>query len=226
MATTLQPRPKTTSQWLFGQLRAAIITGEYAAGEPIRQEEIAERFDVSRMPVREAMRLLEAEGLVEQRPHRGAVVAELDAEDALELFEVRAALEAVGVRRSFPKLTEEQIEAIEEAHAALEQASPDEALARHRAFHLALYAAAGPRLQKMITDQLDAAQRYHLRFGRPGMEVSEDDRLEHISLLEAARNHDVDAALNIIQSHVGGGGVMISKSIAARMQMPAKAKAS
>ncbi len=208
-------RPKTTSEWLFEQLRAGIITGEYAAGEPIRQDKIAERYEVSRMPVRDALRLLEAEGLVEQRPHRGAVVAELHADDALELFEVRAALESLAVRRSFPKLTDEQVEAIEDAHQALEKARPDEALVRHRAFHLALYAAAGPRLQKMITDQLDAAQRYHLRFGRKDMEVSDRDREEHIVLVQAARDRDVKAALHIIQSHVGGGGILISKSIVA-----------
>lgn len=216
MTVAAQGRPKTASQWLFAQLRAAIISGEYPAGSPIRQEELAERFDVSRMPVREAMRLLEAEGLVEQRPHRGAVVAELDAADALELFEVRAALEALGVRRSFPRLSGEQVTAIKKAHTALQGARPDQALVRHRAFHLALYAAAGPRLQKMISDQLDAAQRYHLRFGRAGMEVSEQDRREHVALVEAAIARDAEAAVAIIGAHVGGGGVMISESIAAR----------
>ncbi len=225
MTTTTQLKPETISQWLFGQLRAAIISGEYPAGDPIRQEEIAENFKVSRMPVREAIRLLEAEGLVEQRPHRGAVVAELDAKDALELFEVRVALEALGVRRSFPRLSAEQIDAIRKAHAALQKAGRDDALVRHRTFHLSLYAAAGPRLQKMIGDQLDAAQRYHLRFGRPGMEVSEQDRLEHIGLVEAAANRDVDAAVNIIESHVGGGGIMISSSIAERMNPPRKKSA-
>ncbi len=130
------------------------------------------------MPVREAMRLLEAEGLVTKQPHRGAVVAPLDAEDALELFQIRAALEGVAVRRSFPALTDMQVDAIERAHGALEDAGDADKRARHSAFHLALYAAAGPRLQKMISDQLDAAQRYHLRFGRPGMEVSDRDRTE------------------------------------------------
>lgn len=216
MVSVPKRRPKLTSRWLFEQLRDAIISGEYPAGEPIRQEELAIRFEVSRTPVREAIRLLEAEGLVEQWPHRGAVVAELDAEDALELFAVRAALEALAVRRSFPKLSGGQVRAIKDAHQALDKARPHEALARHRAFHLALYAAAGPRLQKMVRDQLDAAQRYHLRFGRPSMEVSDSDRRDHEALVEAAQARDAEAAIAIVQSHVGGGGVLIAASIAER----------
>jgi len=214
MSSTAPARPPSTGLWLFEELRAAIIRGDYPAGEPIRQEDIAERFEVSRMPVREAMRLLEAEGLVTKQPHRGAVVAPLDADDALELFQIRAALEGVAVRRSFPNLSDAQVRAIEQAHGALEDAGASETLAKHAAFHLALYAAAGPRLQKMIGEQLDAAQRYHLRFGRNGMEVSDRDRREHIALVEAARRRDADTAFGIIVSHVSDGGVMIARSIA------------
>lgn len=213
MSNTPSVRPPSTGLWLFEQLRAAIIRGDYPGGEPIRQEDIAERFQVSRMPVREAMRLLEAEGLVTKQPHRGAVVARLDAEDALELFQIRAALEGVAVRRSFPALTDDQVGAIERAHAALEAADDTEKLARHSDFHLSLYAAAGARLQKMISDQLDAARRYHLRFGRPGMEVSDRDRREHLALVDAARRRDAKTAFDIIVAHVSDGGISISRSI-------------
>lgn len=213
MSSAASARPPSTGLWLFEQLRAAIIRGDYPAGEPIRQEDIAEHFEVSRMPVREAMRLLEAEGLVTKQPHRGAVVAQLDADDALELFQIRAALEGLAVRRSFPALTDEQVAAIERAHDALEQAEDAQKQARHSEFHLSLYAAAGPRLQKMVSDQLDAARRYHLRFGRPGMEVSDRDRSEHLALIEAARRRDAETAFNIITAHAGDSGVSISHSI-------------
>jgi DNA-binding GntR family transcriptional regulator len=208
------PRPPSTGVWLFEQLRAAIIRGEYPGGEPIRQEDIAERFKVSRMPVREAMRLLEAEGLVTKQTNRGAVVAKLDADDALELFQLRAALEGVATRISFPRLTQDQIAEIERAHAALEAAAEADKLARHIEFHLSLYAGAGMRIQKLISEQLDAAQRYHLRFGRRGMEVSERDRRDHIALVEAAIRRDADAAHEIITAHVNDGGAAISRSIA------------
>lgn len=218
MQSAHSDRPKTTSQWLFEELRIAIIRGELVAGEPVRQDMIAELYNVSRMPVREAMRLLEAEGLVEQRPHRGAVVADLDANDALELFEIREALEAIGVKRSFPNLSDEQIADIEKAHLALNQAPAGDLLLRHREFHLALYAAAGPRLLKLIADQIDAAQRYHLRFGREDMEVSDRDAEDHREFVRAARKRDVKTALAIMKTHLGKNGQEISNSITQRKQ--------
>ena len=65
----------------------------------------------------------------------------------------------------------------------------------------------------MVSDQLDAARRYHLRFGRPGMEVSDRDRSEHLALIEAARRRDAETAFNIITAHAGDSGVSISHSI-------------
>lgn len=216
MGSELAGKPRTTAEWLFHELRDAIIRGAYPAGSPIRQDEVASKYEVSRMPVREAMRRLEAEGLVNQRPHRGAVVADLDADDALELFEIRTELESLAVRRSFPRLDETQIAAIESSHLALQKSSKKQILQRHRDFHLSLYVGAGKRLQKLIGEQLDSSQRYHLRFGRPEMEVSRRDMQEHRQLVVAAKNRDVETATRIIREHVGGGGAAIAKSIEER----------
>ena len=212
-------RPKTASNWLFQELRAAIIRGDYRAGEPIRQDAVADAYSVSRMPVREAMRLLEAEGLVEQVPHRGAVVADLDADDARELFEVRAALEVLGIRRSFPMLNDAHIKNIENAYRALTKAKRGEVIDRHREFHLTLYSAAGARLRKLIAEQLDAAQRYHLRFGRNDMVVSKEDDEGHQALVKAAREGDVKTATRVIRSNMIDSGKSISRSIARRQQL-------
>ncbi|MEX6631942.1 GntR family transcriptional regulator [Hyphococcus lacteus] len=216
MSTTTANRPKTVSQWLFQKLRDAIIRGDFVEGSPIRQDAIAAEYDVSRMPVREAMRLLEAEGLVNQVPHKGVVVAALNADDARELFEIRSALETVGITRSFPALTNDDIEVIEKAYFDLKNAKQKEILVLHRYFHLTLYRAAGMRLQKMIAEQLDAAQRYHLRFGRGDMVVSDDDDKEHYALVQAARAKNAAAAVRIIQPHVAGSGVSIAASIEER----------
>ena len=216
MSTDLASKPKTTAEWLFRELRDAIIRGAYPAGSPIRQDEVASKYEVSRMPVREAMRRLEAEGLVNQRPHRGVVVADLDAEDALELFEIRTELEALAVARSFPRLTDDQVSQIESAHRALQKSPKKQILQRHRDFHLSLYVGAGARLQKMIGEQLDFSQRYHLRFGRPEMEVSDSDMKEHEQLVAAAKERDVRVATRIIRAHVGDGGTAIAKSIESR----------
>ena len=210
-------RPVTANEWLFQQLRSKIISGEYEPGAVMRQEEIASRYDVSRMPVREAMRRLEAEGLVEQRPHRGVIVADLDADDAYDLFQIRAYLESYAARRSVPLLSDEQISEVRAAEAAMNKASGDALIERHRDFHLSIYAAAGQRLRRMIREQIDAAQRYHLRFGRREMEVSTADRREHRKLVKAAEKRDGDTASEILFKHVADGGKAISNSIKKRV---------
>ncbi len=215
-------RPKTTSSWLFEELRADIIAGRYPAGKAIRQEEIATRFEVSRMPVREVFRLLEAEGLVELRPHRGVVVTELDEDEALEIFETRVALEILAVRRSFPRLTDEQVKAIETAHETLRNAVPKHSADLHRDFHVSLYAGAGPRLRRLVSEQLDAAQRYHLRFGRLAMEVTQQDRDDHVSLAAAAVKRNTREAVKILRAHLSRGAAEITKSIESHKKKTAK----
>src|SRR6185437_10834525 len=101
-------RPATTATWILENVRTAILQGALEAHTLIRQDQLAATYGVSRMPIREAIRLLEAEGLVISRPNRGSVVAPLDPEDAAEIFEVRAALESLALRRSIPRLDEIQ----------------------------------------------------------------------------------------------------------------------
>jgi DNA-binding GntR family transcriptional regulator len=207
-------RPKSAILRLVDELRDAIIKGEYEAGQPIRQETVAATHKVSRTPVREAFRLLEAEGWIEQQPYCGAVVAPLDPDDVIELFDVRAALETLGIQRSFPRLSSAHIAALEAAHKAMNAASTEIELEAHQKFHLALHGAAGSRLQKLIRAQLDAAQRY-LRLERSTLAVSDIDRAEHAALLAAARERDVSRGIEIIRSHVGGGGHSIARSLRA-----------
>jgi len=154
------PRPVSTAAWLLENLRTSILDGTRAAHSLIRQEELAATYGVSRMPVREALRTLEAEGLVINRPNRGVVVAPLDPDDALEIFDIRASLESLALRRSIPRLDERQKAAAAAALKTLEQATPEQASNAHRAFHLSLSAAAGDRLQRLIGQYIDAAARY------------------------------------------------------------------
>src|SRR4029077_4717901 len=86
-------------------LRDRILRGEYPEGEPLRQDAIANELGVSRIPVREALRQLEAEGLVTFNPHRGAVVSTLSIDEIVELFEMRAESERDLLRRSIPLMT-------------------------------------------------------------------------------------------------------------------------
>jgi DNA-binding GntR family transcriptional regulator len=209
-------RPSNTNQWLIDVLREAIIYGEFPEGQPIRQEEFAQRYQVSRMPVREALRALGTEGWVEIIPNKGAYIVPLDPEDVVQLFEARAALEAVAASHSIPKLGAQQKQTLEEAHAQLVTALPHEYLQRHTAFHVALYAAATPRLQRLISQQLDAAERY-LRFESKVLTVSNADRKEHQALLEAAIQGDVQRAQALIAEHIADGGQDIARRLRERM---------
>ena len=107
-------------------LRAAILEGEIAPGARLRAEALAERFGTSRTPVREALLMLEREGLVSVEPHRGAIVRSFDAADLLDLYEVRALIEPHAAARAATRIDAEQLD----AHAARCAARPSGAAPR------------------------------------------------------------------------------------------------
>lgn len=209
---TTDNRPTTTVEWTIETLREEILSGAAPQNEPLRQEEIAVRLGVSRMPVREAIRRLAAEGLVLERPNRKAIVAPLIAEDAAELFLIRAELECLAASRSLPALAAAQIEAIEQAHDALSRAGEKDYPARHHAFHRALYAGAGPRLRALIDRHIQQAERY-LRYERARLPVTEEDRVEHRRLCAAAAARDVAGAVAILRPHIAEAGEAIAAAL-------------
>ncbi|MEO8622727.1 MAG: GntR family transcriptional regulator, partial [bacterium] len=102
MADIVPLRRQTLTGMTLDALRDRILRGGFPEGEPLRQDAIAEELGVSRIPVREALRQLEAEGLVTFNPHRGAVVTTLSLQEIAELFELRADIESDLLRRSIP----------------------------------------------------------------------------------------------------------------------------
>ena len=198
-------RPASTVSWILDNLRAAILDGSLEAHALIRQDELAAAYGVSRMPVREAIRLLEAEGLVISRPNRSVLVAPLDPEDAEEIFDVRAALESLALSRSIPRLDERQKNQAMVALETLEQAEPAESSGAHRAFHLSLHAAAGSRLIRLVGQHIDAADRY-LRLEATLTGTVDKDRREHRAILDAAIAGDVETAKRLVNQHVTDTG--------------------
>lgn len=119
----LHPVPRLTVAGATVQaLRAKIMAGELPAGVPIRQDDLAAELGVSRIPVREALRQLEAEGLVVLHPHRGAVVSSFSIEEIAELFELRAIIEPDLLRRAIPCLTRNDVERARQVLEAYESA--------------------------------------------------------------------------------------------------------
>lgn len=205
-------RPKTATEFVADTVRAEILSGSLRQNEPIRQEEIAARLDVSRMPVREAIRRLAAEGWIEERPNRMATVASLDPEDARELFSLRAELECIAIKNAFPKFSAPQLDRIDATHKALAEAPQRDYMKRHRAFHMALYAGAGRRLLGLIEHHIDVAERY-LRFEQSEMRVEAEDIAGHDALRGAAFARDISRATTILHSHVRDAGDDIARNL-------------
>src|SRR5215211_5143679 len=101
---------QTIASMTVEALRERILRGVYPEGEPLRQDALADELGVSRIPVREALRQLEAEGLVTFSPHRGAVVSTLSLSEVEELFELRADIECDLLCRAIPRMTVEQLD--------------------------------------------------------------------------------------------------------------------
>lgn len=206
-------RHRTATQHVVDCLREGIATGALTEGEPLVQDEIAMALGVSRTPIREALRMLEAEGWVVFSPHRGAVVATLSTDEVRQVFEIRFALESLALRQSLPKL---DTSAFDEAAAILDALEAENDISRwvdlHRSFHLRLYAAAGPRLVGLIESQYDAVDRY-LRLELLAMDNAADNRDEHRAILAACRLRDVERAIKLCEPHISGAGNDLAEAL-------------
>lgn len=156
---------RTMAAAVAQRLRLLIVDGQLPPGTPLRLSRVAERLGVSVMPVREALRLLEAERLVQIAPRRGAVVTELSVEDAEETYAVRVALEALAARRAAEKLTDEDVTEIGYAfdQLAAAQSSGDlhAFIEADHVFHSRLYQASGrERLIRNISELVERSRRY------------------------------------------------------------------
>ncbi|WP_048645598.1 GntR family transcriptional regulator [Nitratireductor soli] len=198
-------------------LRWEIVSGGLAAGAALRQEKIADSYGTSRMPVRDALRLLEAEGLVQMMPNRGAIVAPLDAGEFQEIYEMRGAAEGLALKLSIPELTNRQIERAGAIHEQAEHASIKEFGALNKAFHMTLYEpCARPRLLAHISGLNDLADRY-MRLAALQLDYVRQSHAEHQALLDACRRRDEAAALAILSAHIADAGQALHKLLSAKI---------
>jgi DNA-binding GntR family transcriptional regulator len=204
---------RTTPSMVAEVLRDAIIKGTLKGGEPLRQDELAARFGLSRIPIREALRQLEGEGLVIANPHRGAVVSGLSRKELGEICEIRIALETAALRLAIPHLDEQ---AIGTAEAILAETDRETRVVDHWSknnwrFHSTLYLPADrPRLLGMIKHLHDQVDRY-LRLHVTMLNYKEKGQSEHWKLLEACRARDTDAALATLEAHIKAVGMLLSE---------------
>lgn len=198
-------RPPTAQEAVLAELRQAIISGELRPGEQVLQDALAERFGVSRVPLREALKILEGEGPVVYRPHRGYFVAELDIGDLREVYRIRDLLESEAVRVAVPQITDEEVAALAVALNEVEQASASGDLVAmseaNRRFHFGLIEVARmPRLSRLVRVLWDATDVYRsLYYAESTYRDAVHD--EHRGVLEAVRVGDAEQVEALLRSH-------------------------
>ncbi len=190
---------------MLAELRRAIVSGDLEPGQQILQDALAERFGVSRVPLREALKILEGEGSVSYVPHRGYFVVELSLVDLLEVYRIRQLLETEAVRTAMPLLTEEVVRRFADSVADCERAGELGDLARmtaaNRRLHFTLFAAAGmPRLERLIRVLWDATDVYRSLYYADG-ESRDAVAREHRLILEAVLARDTDRAVELLDEH-------------------------
>ena len=187
-------------------LRAEIISGIIAPGKSLRQEELALRFSTSRMPVRECLKSLEREGLVEFIENRGAQVTHLDPDSFQEICEMRVVLESLALKHSIPELTNRQIEKAESIQDKAERSGEKNFGELNKLFHTTLIAPCGrQRLLAHIASLNDLSERY-LRFAIVELDYAEHSHMEHRALLDACKARDTHNACKLVKKHISKAG--------------------
>jgi len=221
------PRQSLTSA-VADKLRDQIIRGEIAEGTQLRQDAIATQYHVSRIPVREALRQLDAEGLIAIVPNRGAIVPALSPDDIEEIFSIRALLEPEVLKRSIPHLTQEDLG---EAEAILRTYVKELRREDHVSgwgrlnwrFHSILYSRANqPRSLAIIRNVNNSGERYtRLQlYLTHGMKRAND---EHHKILHLCRQRDVPGACQLLHEHIQHAGQSLKQALQQR-RSPAEAK--
>ncbi len=193
----------STAAHLADAIRSDINRGRWRDGDTLRQEELAAQFSVSRIPVREALALLQSEGLVAIQTHRGARVVQLSPADVGEIFDLRVLLETRALRLAVPGHTRRSLGRLKHLQDDLEhEETPAGWINGDRAFHEALYEpCARPRLLGLIRQQRLPIERYGLAVLSPGSRRVEWS-VEHGALLDAVAAGDADRASACLETHL------------------------
>ena len=191
------------------ELRALILSGSLKPGERLVEERLTERFGISRPPLREALRMLEQEGLIERRPRRGTIVTALDADDVREIYTLRWALERLAIELVLPVEDPSLLEPLRAAVADMKSAAAagdrEALLEANMAFHLALCSLPGHRrllrAYESLIQQLRLCMAMNLRFREQLYGDPEDSVRRHQRLLDLIEAGDVPAVHREIETH-------------------------
>lgn len=214
----IQAIPRTVKDLLVDRLRDEIVRGDFEPGEYLRLDDIAARFDVSTMPVREALRELESEGLVTIYPHRGAVVTKLTASDLRDIYDIRATLESMATRPAVARMTEATCRELAAVIERMDQQLGHIAalVKLNHQFHTTLYAASGRRHLCEINRTLRYRTQHYLHAYMDDLGSMALAQEEHRAVLAACREGDADKAADLVREHVAEVGRAIVEFVEKR----------
>lgn len=216
-ATEQEPKIPNTVELIAATLRADILRGKLKSKQPLRQDELAVAFGVSKIPVREALVQLKAEGLVTFFPNRGAIVSELSPAEVDEIYTMRLALETTALRRALSGLT---IADLAKAEGILQIMDHEQDVARwgelNWEFHATLYRAAGlPRLMGLLETLHTNVARYLVLY-LAGLDYQAVSQQEHRAILAACRQGDLQAATTHLEQHLQSAAEQLVKFLEER----------
>jgi len=194
------------SERIATEIRSAVLSGEMRPGMRIRQELLAAHFGASRIPVREALKQLENEGLIVLAPNRGAWIADVNSEESIEVYKIREVVEPLAILESIPHLTDADIDSLDATVRELETVtSLEDYIQLDREFHLRTYSGARMRqLLAMVERFWNSTQHFRRRFvnetfAKDGLPFSDP---QHLLLMEAIRARDAEAAQVVVRLHI------------------------
>jgi DNA-binding GntR family transcriptional regulator len=204
-----------STQHAYEELRRRILQGELEPGATFSQVQLSNQLGVSRTPLREAVRLLQMEGLLRAEPRRRVRVSPLSSQDFEDLYAIRISLESLAVRLTVPQLSEAELADTKLAYLEWSAAVSHGDLAAwresHRRFHFSLYAHAGTRLAEQLGDLWDHAERYRLlqltHAGDP-TQLAQLAHRDHAGILEAGQQRDAALCARRMAEHLARTALM------------------
>ena len=205
IAEEMQPRSMAARDWVFQVIRTAIVRGELPGDMPLRQDEISTALSVSHIPVREAFRQLEAQGLLRIYPNRGAVVTKLSCKELSDVMDTRILLEVGALRLALPHITEEDLaRARELLELFSKEKDPIKGAELNLKLHFSLYDPCDNQTLLSLIDQMHAnVDRYITPFfGKEEVSAELYTVDEHSQIISACESKDTELATAILRTHL------------------------
>lgn len=207
----------TLREKIVETIRGAIVNGQLPAGTRVAEPELAEKFGISRTPIREAFRQLESEGFITVIPRKGAVVASFSPKDVSDFYDLKALLEGYAARCAVKTLTDKEIARMEAVNRQMETAAGKQDLRKvlilHNEFHdIFLKACGNEKLHSIIQGMVMQFQRYRLVLSMPGK--IEGSIRQHQEIVEAFRKKDGPLAESLVQKNAEYGKKILLRELA------------